>query len=69
MDQLDWLEYNLKRSLGLECTDDEEQHLGTVQVTETMNALLGYADIILEIEDWVSSRNGGCGLSLRRGVK
>ena len=37
--KLDWLEYNLKRSLKMECTDEAEQKLGTEQ------ALLTIADI------------------------
>lgn len=51
--KLGWLEYSLKRSLWIECTDEEEQKLGTTQVTETINAILRYAEIIPELEEWL----------------
>lgn len=35
--KLGWLEYNLKRSLGIKCNDAEERNLGTEQVTVTIN--------------------------------
>ncbi len=55
--KLNWLEYSLKRSLWIECTDEEEQKLGTAQVTETINAINRYADMIPEIEKWLNSEN------------
>lgn len=39
---LDWLEYNLKRSLGIECADEAERRLGTEQVSETLKTLDRY---------------------------
>ncbi|GGG14052.1 membrane protein [Paenibacillus albidus] len=51
--KLDWLEYSLKRSLWIECTDEEEQQMGTSQVTETINTIICYADMISEIEKWL----------------
>lgn len=36
---LGWLEYNLKRALGLEASDDEEVRLGRQQVTGTIRDL------------------------------
>lgn len=48
--KLGWLEYNLKRSLQIECTDEEEQQLGTAQVTVTINAIRRYSDMISELE-------------------
>ncbi|MGM1049833.1 MAG: hypothetical protein ACQEXX_27380 [Bacillota bacterium] len=36
---LGWLEYSLKRSLWIECTEEHEQQMGTEQVTETINTL------------------------------
>jgi thiamine kinase-like enzyme len=51
--KLGWLEYNLKRSLMIECSDKEEQQMGTTQVIETINAIIGYADIISEAEEWL----------------
>lgn len=51
--KLGWLEYNLKRSLWIECTDDQEQQMGTAEVTATINALRRYAEMIDEIEVWL----------------
>ncbi|OPA78634.1 aminoglycoside phosphotransferase [Paenibacillus selenitireducens] len=51
--KLGWLEYNLKRSLWLECTDAEEQKLGTAQVTATICAIERYAEMIPELEKWL----------------
>ena len=51
--KLGWLEYNLKRSLWIECTDEEEQQMGNVQVTDTIKAIRRYADMISELENWL----------------
>ncbi|MFU1793116.1 phosphotransferase [Paenibacillus azoreducens] len=51
--KLDWLEYNLKRSLWIECTDPQEQRIGTVQVTETIQGIKRYADAIPQIVNWL----------------
>lgn len=40
---LGWLEYSLRRSLWLACTDEKEQQMGTAQVTDTIIALRRYA--------------------------
>ncbi len=53
--KLSWLEYNLKRSLWIECTDQEEQHMGTAQVVETINSISRYADMISELEKWLEN--------------
>ncbi|ENQ3078166.1 phosphotransferase [Bacillus cereus] len=53
--KLGWLEYNLKRSLWIECTDEEEQQLGTIQVTETINEIRHYADTTLKLLDWLNN--------------
>jgi len=52
--KLGWLEYSLKRSLWIECTDKEEQQMGTVQVTGTINDIRRYADVISELEKWLN---------------
>lgn len=52
--KLGWLEYNLKRSLWIECTDEAEQQLGTAQVIETINVIRRYADMIPELEKWIT---------------
>jgi hypothetical protein len=53
--KLGWLEYCLKRSLWIECTDKEEQQLGTAQVTETINSIKHYSDMISELENWLNN--------------
>ncbi|MEW8994355.1 phosphotransferase [Clostridium sp.] len=53
--KLGWLEYNLKRSLGIECSDEEEQNLGTTQVIETINSIIHYSEMILELEKWLNN--------------
>ena len=53
--KLGWLEYSLKRSLWIECTDKEEQQMGTAQVTGTINAIRHYADMIPELEKWLNN--------------
>lgn len=53
--KLDWLEYSLKRSLWIECTDEEEQRMGTSQVTGTIHAIIRYAETIAEVEAWLAS--------------
>ncbi|GAA0418903.1 hypothetical protein GCM10008934_07130 [Virgibacillus salarius] len=44
--KLGWLEYNLKRSLRMGCSDEEEQKLGTTQVKETITELKQYDNSI-----------------------
>lgn len=51
--KLEWLEYSLKRSLGIECTDEKEQLLGTTQVFGTINSLKRYNDMIPKLESWL----------------
>lgn len=53
--KLDWLEYSLKRSLWIECTDEEEQQMGTSQATGTINSIIRYADMISELEKWLGT--------------
>lgn len=48
-----WLLYNLKRSLGILCADEEEQRLGTDQVIKTIDAIKYYADIIPILLEWL----------------
>lgn len=53
--KLGWLEYSLKRSIGLECNDSKEQQLGTSQAIETISAILSYAEHTSEIVHWLSN--------------
>ena len=41
----EWLEYNIKRALRIECNDDDECRLGIEQVKETMKHIVYYEDI------------------------
>ena len=53
--KLGWLEYSLKRSLWIECTDEAEQQMGTEHVTGTINAIKRYADVISKLEKWLDN--------------
>jgi Ser/Thr protein kinase RdoA (MazF antagonist) len=49
-----WLEYNLKRSLMIECTDEKEQEIGINQVMLSLRNINQYAAMISEIEQWLN---------------
>lgn len=53
--KLNWLEYNLKRSLWIECTEAEEQQMGTTEVIGTINHIRRYADMVSELEKWLNN--------------
>ena len=42
--RLEWLEYNLKRVLGIDCGDDEKQ-MGIGQAEETLRHIVYYAEM------------------------
>jgi hypothetical protein len=42
---LEWLEYNVKRSLMIECENEEERSLGIEQVKQSMHSLIYYNSI------------------------
>lgn len=42
---LEWLEYNIKRSLRIECDNEEERSLGIEQVKQTVHSLIYYNSI------------------------
>ena len=52
--KLDWLEYNLKRSLWIDCTNQDEQKIGTEQVTGTLFTIKRYAEKVDEIKGWLT---------------
>jgi thiamine kinase-like enzyme len=52
--KLGWLEYSIKRSLWIECTNEEEQQMGTAQVTATINAIRSYSENISLLEKWLN---------------
>lgn len=43
--RLEWLEYNLKRALLIECTSEEEQNIGINEVKKTINLIIYYNKI------------------------
>ena len=43
--RLEWLEYNIKRVLMIECADENERRLGIEQVRETMAHVIYYEEI------------------------
>jgi len=54
LSKLEWLEYSLKRSLRIECSDEEEQKLGTNQVSEAIKSIQNYATMIPLLEEWLA---------------
>ena len=53
--KLKWLEYSLRCSLRIECSDEEEeQQLGTNQVSGTIKNIQNYADMIPVLEEWLA---------------
>lgn len=53
--KLRWLEYSLKRSLLIECTDAKEQQMGTEHVTGTIDELKNYANMIPTLLRWLEN--------------
>lgn len=54
--KLEWLEYNLKRSLWIECADEQEQQMGTAQVTRTIRELKDYAEQLPLLHSWLNGK-------------
>lgn len=52
--KLEWLEYNMKRSLRIECSSDEEQILGTKEVVETIQSIRDHSKLIPVLLEWLS---------------
>ena len=50
---LGWLDYNLKRALGMEVSDEAEIRLGEEQVIGTIGALYDYCDKIKLMKEWL----------------
>lgn len=48
--KLAWLEYNVKRALWLECTDEDENRMGIAQVLDTLLGLRCYANHLPTVE-------------------
>jgi Ser/Thr protein kinase RdoA (MazF antagonist) len=54
LSRLEWLEYSLKRSLGLESTDEGDQTAGTEQVTATIRSLIDYENMVSRLASWLN---------------
>lgn len=50
--KLEWLEYNMKRSLRIECSNDEDQRLGTSEVVSTIQSIYKYSKLIPVLLEW-----------------
>lgn len=53
MGMLGWLEYNVKRALGIETTTADEVQLGKEQVLGTIQALYDYQEKVLMMKKWL----------------
>lgn len=51
-----WLEYSLKRSLWIDCTDAKEQQMGTEHVNTTIEELNDYSNIVPTIYSWLENK-------------
>ena len=51
--KLKWLDYNIKRSLGIESSNEEEQLLGTKEVISTLKEIMTYVKRIPIIEEYI----------------
>ncbi len=58
---LDWLEYNVKRALGVECGNEEEKQLGIRQVLETMERIVYYDSVKEELLEHLRAVQMNCG--------
>lgn len=54
---LDWLAYNVRRSLGIECADEEERQLGVLETLETIRRIRHYASVREELVEWLGRMN------------
>lgn len=51
---LGWLEYSLKRALGIESSDEDEKNLGAEQVIRTIQELEKYDSQLIILKKWLS---------------
>lgn len=54
--RLNWLEYNIRRALLIECSTTAEQNLGIMQVQETINQMIYYNMVKGEIKNCLMER-------------
>ena len=50
---LGWLEYNVKRALGIEISDEAERLLGESQVIGTIHELYSYQEKVRHLQEWL----------------
>lgn len=50
---LGWLEYNVKRALGIEASDDKEVKLGEEQIKGTIKELYAYQKKVELLRGWM----------------
>ena len=55
--KLGWLKYSIKRSLGIECSDEAEQKMGTDHVFGTMKMLHEYQEVKNQVIEWMDDLN------------
>lgn len=53
MGMLGWLEYNVRRALGIEVATEDEVQLGKEQVLGTITALYAYQEKVLMMKRWL----------------
>lgn len=56
MGMLGWLDYNMKRALGMEVSDEDEITLGERQVVETIRELYFYQEKIRQMKEWLGGK-------------
>ena len=56
--KLVWLEYNVKRSLGIECNSREEQKLGIQESENTMQSIVNHFKLIPILLKWLNKIKG-----------
>ncbi len=54
---LGWLDYNVKRALGIEASGEEEIRMGEEQVVGTIDALYAYCDKVKQMQEWLGIKN------------
>lgn len=54
---LGWLDYNVKRALGIEASGEEEIRMGVEQVVGTIDALYAYCDKVKQMQEWLGIKN------------
>ncbi len=56
--RLEWLEYNIKRALMIECDNEEEHQMGISEVKETVRHIIYYDKVKDEILNNIKNRRG-----------